>query len=299
MKFIFKTWTITLLLFGLSGTADSQQFLRHRDTIRLVNWKFHKGDVHSAESRTMTFGPEWKDVTVPHTWNAKDVLTDGPEYYQGVGWYRTAFELPCEGENKRTFIRFEGVCLIADVFVNGKYVGNHKGGYSAFCFEITLYVLAGEENTVSVRVDNAVHPDVAPSGTYLYPLFGGIYRPVAIFSTNDLCISPLDFASSGVYIRPKQISAKEAALEVETLLDYRFYPRIQIQSDELLPPKGMNGKGLYGEYFDNPDFKGKPKLTRIDDQIFFDYGKGGPLTIFRFGGLDVLSQKKQAFIDSW
>jgi hypothetical protein len=276
MKFIFKTGTIALLLFGLSGTTDSQQFLKHRDAIHLVNWKFHKGDVNSAESRTMTFSPNWEDVAVPHTWNARDVLTDGPEYYQGVGWYRTVFELPRDGENERTFIRFEGVCLVADVFVNGIYLGNHKGGYSAFCFEITPYVLAGEENTVSVRVDNAVRPDVAPSGTYLYPLFGGIYRPVVIFSTRGLCVSPLDYASSGVYIRPKRISSKEADLEVETLLDYRSYPRIQTRSSELLPPGGMNGRGLVGEYFDNPEFKGEPRHARIDDQVNFNYGKGGP-----------------------
>jgi beta-galactosidase len=63
--------------------------------------------------------------------------------------------------------------------------------------------------------------DVAPSGAYLYPLFGGIYRPVTIFGTDELCISPLDYASSGVYIRPVNVSAKEADIEVVTLPDYR------------------------------------------------------------------------------
>ncbi len=150
---------------------------------------------------------------------------------------------------QRTFIRFESVFLVADVFLNGVYLGRHKGGYSAFCFEITPYIGGGEENTLSVKVDNTMQPDVAPSGTNLYPLFGGIYRPVTVFHTNDCCVSPLDYASSGVTVRPLQVSKEEAEIAVETLLNYRHEPLLQTASLELLPPKGMKGQGLYGEYF--------------------------------------------------
>ena len=113
------------------------------------------------------------------------------------------------------------MCLVSDVYVNGIFIGRHKGGYSAFCYEITRQVRPGRKNSISVKVDNSMQPDVAPSGTYLYPLFGGIYRPVTVFSTDDLCISPLDYASSGVYIRPVNVSQKQADIEVVTLLDYQ------------------------------------------------------------------------------
>jgi beta-galactosidase len=213
---------IVAVLAVLLGTVNvfSQDFLGHRDNFNIVDWKFYKGDILSAESAGNISGRGWENVKVPHTWNAEDVLTEGDHCYQGVGWYRSSFDLLPKQKGVRYFIRFEGVCLVADVYVNGVYIGRHKGGYSAFCYEITRQVRSGRKNSISVKVDNSMQPDVAPSGTYLYPLFGGIYRPVTVFSTNEICVSPLDYASSGVYIRPVNVSEKEAEIEVVTLLDY-------------------------------------------------------------------------------
>jgi beta-galactosidase len=213
---------VVVVLAVLLGTVNvfSQDFLGHRDNFNIVDWKFYKGDIHSAESAGDISGRGWENVKVPHTWNAEDVLTEGDHCYQGIGWYRSSFDLFPKQKGGRYFIRFEGVCLVADVFVNGIYIGRHKGGYSAFCYEITQQVKPGHKNSISVKVDNSMQADVAPSGTYLYPLFGGIYRLVTVFSTNDICISPLDYASSGVYIRPVNVSAKQAEIEVVTLLDY-------------------------------------------------------------------------------
>jgi beta-galactosidase len=212
---------IALVLAVLFSAADafSQGFLTYRDSFNITNWKFYKGDIHSAESGDKISEQGWENVTIPHTWNAKDVLTAGDHCYQGVAWYRGSFDLPKGQKSRRYFIRFEGVCLVSDVYVNGVFIGRHKGGYSAFCYEITRQVRTGRKNSISVKVDNSMQPDVAPSGTYLYPLFGGIYRPVTVFSTDDLCISPLDYASSGVYIRPVNVSEKQADIEIATLLD--------------------------------------------------------------------------------
>ncbi len=177
---------IAAVLAVLLGTDNvfSQDFLGHRDNFNIVDWKFYKGDIHSAESGDKISEQGWENVTIPHTWNAKDVLTEGDHCYQGVGWYRGSFDLPKGQKSRRYFIRFEGVCLVSDVYVNGIFIGRHKGGYSAFCYEITRQVKPGRKNSISVKVDNSMQPDVAPSGTYLYPLFGGIYRPVTVFSTD-------------------------------------------------------------------------------------------------------------------
>jgi beta-galactosidase len=230
---------VVVVLAVLLGTVNvfSQDFLGHRDNFNIVDWKFYKGDIHSAESAGDISGRGWENVKVPHTWNAEDVLTEGDHCYQGIGWYRSSFDLFPKQKGGRYFIRFEGVCLVADVFVNGIYIGRHKGGYSAFCYEITQQVRPGHKNSISVKVDNSMQADVAPSGTYLYPLFGGIYRPVTVFSTDDICISPLDYASSGVYIYPLNVSEKEADIEVVTLLDYSTTPVMRTKSAELLPPK--------------------------------------------------------------
>ena len=285
-----KVYVVVVLavLFG-TNNVFSQSFLNYRDSFKLVDWKFHKGDISSAESGGDISERGWEDVKVPHTWNAKDVLTEGDHYYQGIGWYRGGFDLPSEQKGKRHFIRFEGVSVVADVFVNGTYAGGHKGGYSAFCFEITPYIRSDKRNRISVRVDNSMQVDVAPSGTYLYPLFGGIYRPVTIFSTDDLCISPLDYASSGVYIKPVNVSEKQADIEVVTLLDSRKTAVVETKSSELLPPKDKeNGKGLYGEYFANPDFSGQPKHVRFDEQVSFDFGKGSAFEDMPADGFSIL-----------
>ncbi len=260
---------------SVSNNVFSQDFLKLRENFQLEDWKFYKGDIHQAESQNITYTDAWEDITVPHTWNAKDVLTKGFECYQGTGWYRSEFDINRTNKKERYFIRFEGVCLVADVYVNGKYAGRHKGGYSAFCFEITQYIEEGN-NVIAVKADNTVQPDVAPSGTHLYPLFGGIYRPVTIFPTAELCISPLDYASSGVYIHQKNISEKDAHIEVEVLLDYQSSKVFRIKSPELVSPAGKKGKGLYGEYFTNPDFKGKPVHTRVDESVNFNYRRGSP-----------------------
>jgi beta-galactosidase len=274
LKVLRTTIGLVIIYFLWINISYGQEFLQHRLNFKLDKWKFYKGEIHSAESAGSIDETGWQDITVPHTWNAKDVLTEGDRCYQGVGWYRTRFMIPREGFGTRTFIRFEGVCLVADVFLNGVYVGKHKGGYSAFCFEITPYLVYGEENALSVKVDNTMQPDVAPSGTYLYPLFGGIYRPVTVFRTGDLCVSPLDYASSGITVRPTRVSETEAEIDVETLLNYLYKPLLQTTSPELLPPKGMKGRGLYGEYFDNEEFRGKPVHNRVDEAIFFNYGRG-------------------------
>ncbi|MBN2009484.1 glycoside hydrolase family 2 protein [candidate division KSB1 bacterium] len=272
-----KIQILKIIIFSfLIPPLSAQPFLDHRTSFNLETWKFHKGDIYSAENRSLDTRQGWQDITVPHTWNADDVLTNGNFYYQGIGWYRTEFELPADRDNQRYFLRFDGVSLVTDVFINGKYLGEHKGGYSAFCFDITSHLIQGEKNTIAIKVDNSMQPDVAPSGVYLYPLFGGIYRPVTIFCTNDVCISPLNYASSGIYVKQKNVSAQNAEFDVDVLFDYTAYPSLQLTSNELLPPEGVGGTGMYAEYFNNAELTGRPVHTRIDTVINFVYGDGAP-----------------------
>jgi beta-galactosidase/beta-glucuronidase len=128
---------LCLAVFGVAGNAFSQDLSGNRENYKLVGWKFYKGDILSAESGDKISEKGWQEVNIPHTWNAEDVLTEGDHCYQGIGWYRSSFDLPKEQRSKRYFIRFEGACLVADIYVNGIYIGRHKGGYSAFCYEIT------------------------------------------------------------------------------------------------------------------------------------------------------------------
>ncbi|SHF25974.1 beta-galactosidase [Mariniphaga anaerophila] len=118
---------------------------------------------------------------------------------------------------KRLFLYFEGVNSVAKVLVNGKLAGRHIGGYTAFCFEITDLIKEGEDASLTVFVSNAYRLDVVPlSGDF--NIYGGIHRPVHLLVTGNNCISPLDYASSGIYVKPLKVSKEEAAFNVETVL---------------------------------------------------------------------------------
>ena len=125
-----------------------------------------------------------------------DALSGKPDYKRGIGNYSRSFHVPMAWKGRRIFIRFEGANAVTDLFLNGKHVGEHRGGYGAFIFELTDLVTYGAENKLLVRVNNAEQLDVMPLvGDFNF--YGGIYREVALMLTNDVCISPLDYASPG------------------------------------------------------------------------------------------------------
>lgn len=133
------------------------------------------------------------------------------DYKRGIGNYTKKIFIRPEWQSKRLFLRFEGANCVSNVFVNGKHIGEHRGGYGAFVFEITDKVEYGKENTLLVRVNNGEQLDVMPLvGDFNF--YGGIYRDVHLLLTDNLCISPLDYASSGVYLIQQQITDKQAAI---------------------------------------------------------------------------------------
>ena len=158
--------------------------------------------------------PAKQAVSIPHTWNAEDV-------FQGMKYEHAAYVYECclpvnRDDAKRVFLRFGAAASVADVMVNGQYVGAHYGGYTAFCFEITDFLQA-DGNLLTVVCSNAFRTDVAPL-TGDFNVSGGITRPVWLIVTGRDCISPLDNASSGVYVHQDSVSADSASVSVETVL---------------------------------------------------------------------------------
>ncbi|MDR3187620.1 MAG: beta-galactosidase, partial [Prevotellaceae bacterium] len=185
-------------------------------------WEFKKGPF--AADKVLfaeTFSSGWKPVLLPHTWNATDMQTAKNSYYAGEAYYRKPFTPDAALRGKRVFLRFGGVGSVAEVYVNRQYAGGHKGAYAAFAVEITTLLRHGEENEILVKADNAARPDVIPVNHHLFGVYGGIYRPVELIATEQLCIAVTDFASSGVYLSQKSVSQKEAALEVKVKLENR------------------------------------------------------------------------------
>lgn len=154
-------------------------------------------------------------VNLPHTWNDVDGTAGKVDYYRGAADYRKRIFIPQSYTGKRLFLRFEGVGTVADLFINEDFVGNHTGGYAAFCFEITDKVKIGKENEILVKVNNAYQTGIIPlEGDFV--IYGGIYRPVNLIVAEQSCITPLDFASCGVYLTQRNVSPKSAQVEVVT-----------------------------------------------------------------------------------
>lgn len=191
--------------------ANGQTMQHPQNAIPVTDgWRFIRADVNNAE--TIAFDDsKWSQITLPHTWNDKDTLA-GPNYYRGPGWYRIKLAIPDSAKDKRLFIHFEAASLVADVYFNGVHLGQHRGGFTAFCYELTPYIKDGP-NILAVRVDNSPFEDVPPlSGDFT--VYGGLYRPVWLIVKNQVCIMPLDYASDGVYVKQTSVSKEEAIIDV-------------------------------------------------------------------------------------
>ncbi len=199
------TLLIVIALSCLSGPTFAQRFV----TSINETWKFNKSD--NALFAASEFNDEkWETVTIPHCWNAEDAMKTA-NYYRGPGWYRK--NIICAfNPAKRYFLHFEGALLSSSVYVNGKEIGNHIGGYTAFSFDITSALKNGN-NEIAVRVDNSYREDSGPqSGDFTF--WGGLYRDVYLIETNPVHFRMDNAGSKGIFFETPRVSEKTAHLIV-------------------------------------------------------------------------------------
>ncbi|WP_051238748.1 glycoside hydrolase family 2 [Gaetbulibacter saemankumensis] len=160
----------------------------------------------------------WQTVNIPHTWNLKDAFDDTPGYRRGLGYYRKQLFIASEENNKIHYLKFNAVNQEATVFVNGKEVGNHKGGYTAFNFDITSYINFNEFNLIEVTVDNSHNLDIPPLDAD-FTFYGGIYRDVELLTLPKQHFDVSDYASDGFYVNYYDVSKEKAGVEVAAILN--------------------------------------------------------------------------------
>lgn len=132
----------------------------------------------------------WTTVSVPHTWNVMPEYSD----YEGLAWYRRAFTAPSDSENAHLRLRFEAVFYLARVWLNGQYLGQHEGGYTAFEFGVTSIMRPGEKNVIAVQVDNLraanrIPVVINPNWSFDWWNYGGITRDVMLQTTSRAYIA--------------------------------------------------------------------------------------------------------------
>ncbi len=125
----------------------------------------------------------FEQINLPHSNAALPVNYFSERRTQYVSWYRKHLCIPRSQHGDRIIVDFDGVMMVADVYMNGQHVLSHRGGYTGFSADITrsANLSADTDNVLAVRVDSRLHPDIPPCGKVMdYQAFGGIYRDVRL-----------------------------------------------------------------------------------------------------------------------
>ncbi len=172
------------------------------------NWRYNRAFVQGAHEKTFD-DSSFERVVVPHTnielpWHSFD-----DKSYEFVSIYRRHFKLPADVMGHRVFVDFEGVMTASTVWINGVRLGEYKGGYTPFSFELTPHLDFDGENVLAVDVDSTERPDIPPFGYQIdYLTFGGIYREVS------LRIVPSTFIEN-IFAKPKDVLTPHPRVEVD------------------------------------------------------------------------------------
>lgn len=223
-KFLY----IFILLFVV-GWAQAQQRV-----VYTINdgWKFTKGSPFEAQLAGCD-DSSWETVNIPHTWNNKDADDETPGFYRGPAWYRKQLFVDKSQEGRQAVIYFEGANQEVRFYLNGQFVGEHKGGYTRFCFDITSHLRYGQENLFAIYVNNVYNPNIPPLSAD-FTFFGGIYRDVYLQFMNPVHIATNDYASSGVYIRTPEVNNSAASVEITTLLTNNTLQPAEIRVENVI-----------------------------------------------------------------
>ena len=237
-KFLY----IFILLF-IVGWAQAQQRV-----VYTINdgWKFTKGTPFEAQL-TNCDDSSWETVNIPHTWNDKDADDETPGFYRGPAWYRKHLFVDKSQEGRQAVIYFEGANQEVQFYLNGQFVGEHKGGYTRFCFDITSHLRYGQQNLFAIYVNNVYNPNIPPLSAD-FTFFGGIYRDVYLQFMNPVHIATNDYASSGVYIRTPEVNTSAASVEITTLLtNNRSQPTEVVVENMICNADGKEVKKIQSE----------------------------------------------------
>ena len=151
-----------------------------------------------------------ENINLPHTWNNLDGQGAAENYYRG----RCVYEKTIPSFNGRVYLEINGANTVAEVFVNGVYIGSHENGYAMFRFEITDFLKKGN-NELRIIVDNSANEFLYPEMAD-FTFYGGIYRDVNIISeVADSHFALLDMSLCGMYITPKA----DGRVFVKTLIE--------------------------------------------------------------------------------
>lgn len=186
-------------------------------------WRYHKGDAENGESPRLD-DSSWRVVSLPHTVELMPAEASGNRNYQGPAWYRKHFVVDRSLENRDLSLYFEAVMGKSVVYVNGKKVKEHAGGYLPFTVSLTdAGVQPGDTCLVALFADNSDDKGYPPGKTQYtldFAYHGGIYRDVWMIAKAKVAITDAveanKVAGGGVFVHYDNISERKADVFVDT-----------------------------------------------------------------------------------
>jgi beta-galactosidase len=175
------------------------------------NWRFHPSKVAGAEAPTFD-DSHFQRVVIPHTNVTMPWHNFDDKDYEFVSTYRRRFKYPQAARGKRVFVDFEGAMTASTVWINGQPLGEYKGGFTPFSFELTKYLKPTGENVLTVQLDSTERADIPPFGYEIdYMTFGGIYREVSLRIVPELYLD-------NIFAHPNNVLSPNRSLDVDCFL---------------------------------------------------------------------------------
>ncbi len=179
-------------------------------------WRFYRGSVEGAEAPAFD-DSEWSVVSLPHGIEYLPTEASGCVNYQGEIWYRKHFTPEKSLKGKKLTLHFEAIMGKCKVFLNGKLVTEHFGGYLPVVADITNAINWEGENVISVWADNSddpLFPPGKPQDVLDYTYFGGIYRDCWLIANNPVYITDPNLenevAGGGLFVAYDKVSEASA-----------------------------------------------------------------------------------------
>lgn len=227
-----KLFILLACLLSLSAQAQTETsvagFIPLNGSGRIVynfnpGWRFHRGNVKGAEAINFD-DTTWEVVSTPHTVELMPAEASGCRNYQGPAWYRKHFVVPREMNGKEVTLHFEAAMGKQEIYLNGKKVQEHLGGYLPFTVHLTKQgVHAGDSCLIAVMTDNSDDKNFPPGKrqyTLDFSYHGGIYRDVWMIGKSSVAITDAleadKVAGGGVFVHFDNISEESADVFVNT-----------------------------------------------------------------------------------
>ncbi len=175
-----------------------------------AKWAFTK----QADAIPAALPEDWEWVNLPHSWNAIDGQDGGNDYFRGTAYYAKSFDKADLPESDLYYLELQGANSSADVYVNGKNLAHHDGGYSTWRVNITEAL--EDTNLVVVAVDNAPNETVYPQMAD-FTFYGGLYRDVNIITTSKTHFELEYCGTPGIKITPV-VTGKNAKVDVKAYI---------------------------------------------------------------------------------